>query len=149
MSLPRSESSPNTVEIRSVLLLDDDVELVETLKMLLETQNFVVTTVTNGVDGLHEVMAFDFDAIICDLMMPSMPGDMFYLAVQRTKPYLCERFIFITGHANNPKFTGFLAQSKGRALYKPVKSEELLEAIRSVLNRNPDNAGGPVGSTAR
>ena len=33
--------------------------------------------------------------------MPTMAGDMFYLAVQKTKPQLCSRFLFVTGHADN------------------------------------------------
>jgi DNA-binding response OmpR family regulator len=134
-------SASNTLEIRSVLLLDDDVELVEMLKLVLEAQNFFVTTATNGVEGLHEIMSFDFDVIICDLMMPKLPGDMFYLAVQRTKPQLCGRFIFITGHANDAKFTAFLAKTDGIALYKPVKIEDLLRAIESVLRKSKGAAG--------
>src|SRR5271154_6963583 len=96
------------LDIKSILLLDDDIDLSDTLKMLLESRNFVVTTVKNGVEGLHEIMAFDFDVVMCDVMMPAMPGDMFYLAVQRTKPHLCKRFIFITGHTGNQKIDDFL-----------------------------------------
>jgi CheY-like chemotaxis protein len=143
MPSPATRDTHDAVEIRSILLLDDDAELVETLKLLLESHHYYVTTVKNGVDGLREVMAFDFDVIICDLMMPTMPGDMFYLAVQRTKPHLCERFVFITGHAKYPKFESFLAESKGRMLCKPVKSEDLFAAIRSVLERAsaPESSG--------
>src|SRR4030095_17078379 len=105
-SVPGEETSE--LEIKSILLLDDDVELANALKELLQSRNFVVTTVSNGAEGLREVMALDFDAIICDMLMPHMPGDMFYLAVQRTKPHLCRRFIFITGHSDKPKVTEFL-----------------------------------------
>jgi len=65
------------LEIKSILLLDDDIDLADTLKLLLESRNYVVTTVKNGVEGLHEIMAFDFDIVMCDMLMPSMPGDMF------------------------------------------------------------------------
>src|ERR1700759_1461789 len=89
------------LEIKNILLVDDDTELANTLKILLESRHFIVTTVDDGVKALREVMAFDFDVIICDLLMPNMPGDMFYLAVQKTKPELCKRFLFVTGHADN------------------------------------------------
>jgi CheY-like chemotaxis protein len=121
------------LEIKSILLLDDDVELADTLKLLLESRNYVVTTVKNGVEGLHEVMAFDFDVIMCDMLMPTMPGDMFYLAVQRTKPHLSERFIFITGHSGNPKVDAFLQKTKAAVLYKPVTTDELIRALSIVL----------------
>jgi DNA-binding response OmpR family regulator len=131
----RSAENPEELEIKSILLLDDDEELAETLKQLLEAHNFVVTTASNGADGLREIMAMDFDVIVCDLMMPHMPGDMFYLAVQKTKPHLCKRFIFITGHNNNPRVVDFLKRVDGLAVFKPVPSEELVRMISLVLKR--------------
>lgn len=134
------EPSVSELEIKSILLLDDDLELADTLKLLLESHNFIVTTVANGVEGLHEIMRFDFDVIMCDMMMPKMPGDMFYLAVQKTKPELCERFIFITGHPDNPKVTDFLSNlDDPLVLFKPVNSEELIRTISFVLKKTANS----------
>ena len=124
------------LEIKSILLLDDDMELADTLKLLLETRNFVVTTVHNGAEGLREVLALDFDVIICDMLMPKMAGDMFYLAVQKTKPHLASRFIFVTGHSDNPKVSAFLETVKGCVLYKPVLTDELVRSVSMVLQRS-------------
>lgn len=127
------------LDIKSILLLDDDLELADTLKLLLESHNFIVKTVKNGVEGLHEIMSLDYDIIMCDMMMPAMAGDMFYLAVQRTKPYLCERFIFVTGHHSNPKVNSFLQTVDAFVLHKPVITEELIRTISFVLKKtSPD-----------
>ena len=131
-----SSQDSTDLDIKSILLLDDDIDLSDTLKMLLESRNFVVTTVKNGVEGLHEIMAFDFDILMCDMMMPAMPGDMFYLAVQRTKPHLCKRFIFITGHSGNPKIDEFLKKVDAVVLSKPVVTEELVDAISFVMKNS-------------
>src|SRR5580700_758193 len=128
-------SASTELEIKSVLLVDDDTELAETLKELLEGYNFVVTVVGNGAVALREVMALDFDVIICDLLMPKMPGDMFYLAVQKTKPHLARRFLFITGHADNPKVDGFLKSIDGLTMHKPVLTNDLVRMINRVLLR--------------
>src|SRR5271156_4304168 len=130
------------LEIKSILLLDDDIELADTLKQLLETHNYIVTTVKNGVEGLREVMALDFDIIMCDMLMPAMPGDMFYLAVERTKPHLCRRFIFLTGHKDNPKVGDFLKKTKAPVLYKPATNDELIQTISLVLKRTRGRSGG-------
>jgi len=98
-----------------------------------------VTTVKNGVEGLHEIMRFDFDVIMCDMMMPKMPGDMFYLAVQKTKPEICRRFIFITGYPDNPKVTDFLSNLEDPiVLFKPVNTEDLIRTISFVLKKVGD-----------
>ena len=128
-------SSPTELDIKSILLLDDDEQLSETLKALLEAHNFVVTLARNGVEGVREVMAMDFDVVICDMMMPQMPGDMFYLAVQRTKPQLCDRFIFITGHSGNEKIEAFIKQVNGLVLFKPVQIDELIRMISLAMKR--------------
>jgi DNA-binding response OmpR family regulator len=124
------------VAITSILLLDDDIELADTLKASLESRNFVVTTARNGVEGLREVMEMDFDVIICDLMMPTMPGDMFYLAVRQVKPHLCKRFLFVTGHGSEPRINDFLHKTDGLAVFKPVPGDELVQMISLVLKRN-------------
>lgn len=132
-SLPPDETSE--LEIKSILLLDDDELLADTLKLLLESHNFVVTVVNNGVDGLREVINLDFDVIICDMVMPHMPGDMFYLAVQKMKPHLASRFIFITAHSGVPKVNEFLQRVHGLVAYKPTATQDLIRMISLVLKR--------------
>ena len=128
--------SASNLDIKSILLLDDDTELADTLKLLLESRNFVVTTARNGVEGLREVMSMDFDVIICDMMMPTMPGDMFYLAVQKVKPSHCSRFLFVTGHGRDARINDFLQKTDGLVLFKPVPSDELVQMISLVMQRN-------------
>jgi len=139
MPVPQNEpaESAPSLTIKSILLLDDDIDLADTLKKLLESHNFVVTTVGNGVDGVREIMRFDFDLIMCDMMMPRMPGDMFYFAVERTKPHLCPRFIFITGYPDKPEVVNFLGGlPEAVVLNKPVSEEDLIRTISYVLKRN-------------
>ncbi len=74
----------------------------------------------------------DFDFIICDMVMPKLPGHLFYLAVKRMKPHLCSRFIFITGYAHNPAINDFVKRVKPIVLFKPFQMENLLEAVTAV-----------------
>jgi len=137
---PRVSADSTSLEIKNVLLVDDDVALANTLKLLLESHNFIVTTSANGVDALREVMAVDYDVIICDMLMPKMAGDMFYLAVQKVKPQLSSRFLFVTGHADNPKVDSFLKGVDAQVVFKPVLTDELVRMISFILKRNEDGA---------
>jgi CheY-like chemotaxis protein len=137
-SQPPAEATE--LDIKNILLVDDDEALADTLKQLLESRNFIVTTANNGAEALREVLAFDFDVIICDMLMPKMPGDMFYLAVQKTKPEMAKRFLFVTGHADNPKVEAFLKSVDGLVVFKPVLTEELVRMISFVLNRTAHQA---------
>jgi len=123
------------LDIKSILVVEDEDEIAEMLKAVLETKNFVVTLASNGVEGVREILALDFDVIVCDLMMPKMAGDMFYLAVERAKPHLCKRFLFITGQSDNVRVEEFLKKIDAIVLFKPVRIEELLDTVGMVLKR--------------
>lgn len=119
--------------IRRVLVVDDDVELCSMYKELLASQGYIPTTAPNGVEALRQIMKDDIDAIICDLMMPHMAGDMFYLAVERVKPHLCKRFIFVTAYEGHPNFEAFFKKISAIVLYKPVTLGRLMGTL-SLLN---------------
>lgn len=63
--------------------MEDDEAFKEVLGSFFESHFFDVTAVSSGVDGVREIMKCDYDVIVCDMMMPCLPGDMFYFAVER------------------------------------------------------------------
>ena len=122
----------STLQAKKILLLEDDEQFKETLKDFLESRFYEVVAVRNGVEGVREIMRHDFEIIICDMMMPNLPGDMFYLAVERLKPHLCPRFIFITGLRGNAKITEFVKQVNGTMLAKPFHMDDMVETINFI-----------------
>ncbi|SRR5579862_2994586 len=112
-----------------ILLLEDDESFQAIIKDFLESHSYEVVAVRNGVEGVREIMASDFEVIICDMLMPNLPGDMFYLAVERMRPHLCDRFIFITGLRDNQKVNAFVQKVHGTMLAKPFQVDDLLEMI--------------------
>ncbi len=125
---------------KTVLILEDDVSLSLVLKEYLESFSLGVTVVSSGVEGVQKVLAKDFDAIVCDMVMPNFPGDMFYRAVERARPHLAKRFIFMTGHQGDPKIDAFIRSVRGLILWKPFQFPDLLEAIQSVIRKSPRRA---------
>jgi CheY-like chemotaxis protein len=121
------------LRIPHILLVDDDLALLEAFQVMLETSGFRVSTATNGVEALKIVMHKNVDVVVCDLMMPTMPGDKFYLAVDRTKPKLCRRFVFLTGYENDPKFSPFLHRINAVVMTKPVLMDKLLQTVYHTL----------------
>ena len=127
---------PLSSKCKSVLILEDGNVFAATLKKTLEEQDYRVTVVPNGAEGVQKILAADFDAIVCDMVMPNFPGDMFYLAVQRSRPHLCQRFIFMTGHQDNPKIAQFIEQTRALVLWKPFEMRRLFDALETVTGRS-------------
>lgn len=121
---------------RKILVLEDDDAFRSFLKRLLTQEGFEVISVLNGVDGVHQILAHDFDAILCDMLMPTLPGDMFYRAVERMRPHLCRRVIFMTGQYEQAKVKEFLANTGGTILLKPFQIDDLREMLAFVELRN-------------
>ena len=131
------EISDDTATLRqkTMLILEDDVAFAIQLKDALEVQGYVVTVVANGAEGLKKILAANFSIILCDMVMPNFPGDMFYAAVERVRPQLCKRFIFMTGHQGDRKIEEFIRRIRGLMLWKPFQLHVLFEAVEAVNNK--------------
>jgi response regulator RpfG family c-di-GMP phosphodiesterase len=129
------ENKPEEAKKKQILIVEDEVDLALSYKELLESHGYAVNTVPNGVLALKHILNRDVDAVVCDLKLPQLEGDMFYATVEKMKPHLCDRFIFITGMAENPKFQPFINRMENRVLFKPVSVAQLLEALNSLFAR--------------
>lgn len=144
LDLPEEEEAPRKIELplqyseapaQRVLLLEDREDYREVLEEYLASRFYRVTGVSNGVEGIREIMKDPFDLIICDMMMPKLGGEMFYWAVTRVRPAAGQRFIFFTGHQNDPTIQAFFQRVNATVLYKPFKLEALNTAILEVLKK--------------
>lgn len=126
---------PESEQRKKVLLLEDDPAFKEIMTDFLGENGYEVKAVQNGVEGVHEVLASDFEVILCDMLMPTLPGDMFYRAVERMRPHLCERFIFMTGYRGNTKVNEFIELVNGTVLTKPFHVDDLLELFAFIQLR--------------
>lgn len=118
-----------------LLVVEDDVDIAEVISAWFEIMGVFVVVAHRGAEALKHVMNAEFDAIVCDMLMPQMRGDMFYIAVGRLKPHLSDRFIFITGYRDNPDVAKFLWQYCGPTLDKPLSLEELSRAVETVVQQ--------------
>ena len=115
-----------------VLLLDDQEDFRDVLRDYLVSRCYQVTEVSNGAEGLREVMRETYDLIICDMMMPKVGGEMFYWAVTRVRPAARLRFVFITGHQNDPTVEHFFRRVQATVLVKPFKLDDLNTSLLDV-----------------
>lgn len=117
-----------------VLLLDDRQDFRDAIAEYLLI-DYAVIAVANGAEGLRKIMKDPFDLIICDMLMPQVGGEMFYWAVSRVRPAACQRFIFFTGHRNDPKIESFFNRISATVLIKPFPLGALSAAMREVTEK--------------
>ena len=120
-------------EFKAILLVDDNRELVQTLQWILADEDFLVDKAYDGEEALLKVRANTYDAVICDMMMPRLRGDEFYLTAILLRPSLLHRFIFITGFAADRRVHLFLTQNNVRYFLKPVPVAHLVSAVEELV----------------
>lgn len=80
----------------NLLLIDDEVELSESMKELLEDEAHEIFIAQNGMEALHIMENFRIDCVVSDIKMPVMDGITF---IQKARERGHEQpIIFFTGH---------------------------------------------------
>jgi DNA-binding response OmpR family regulator len=124
----------HAAELKAILVVDDDQQLASALQWILADENFLVDVAFDGEEALSKVKTHKYDAIICDLKMPRLRGDEFYLKISEMRPSLADRFIFITGFATDPKISQFLTKHNVKYLVKPFVIRGLIDCVKEMLS---------------
>jgi DNA-binding NtrC family response regulator len=123
----------NTLQLKAILVVDDDKQLASALQWILADENFLVDIAFDGEEAMLKVKAHEYDAVICDLKMPKLRGDEFYLKAKQARPSLADRFIFITGFAADPNIALFFNHHQVKYLVKPFAIQVLISCVKELL----------------
>jgi DNA-binding NtrC family response regulator len=133
----------------SILVIDDDRAVLNTIKILLERDAYAVEMVDNSLAGLRLLESRNFDLLIVDIFMPGMDGFETMNLVRQSRPEM--PIIVISGHRfrstseRGPDFL-YMATKLGAvsSLQKPFKPNELLSAVSECLS---DSSSRPTKAT--
>ncbi len=128
-----TEGNGDAFQLRAILVVDDDKQLASALQWILAEDNFLVDIAFDGEEALVKVKAHEYDAVICDLKMPRMRGDEFYLKAREMRPTLSDSFIFITGFATDPHIRHFFIRNEVKFLVKPFPIPGLIKCVKELL----------------
>jgi signal transduction histidine kinase len=122
---------PSSTRRLSIIIIEDETALLQPLRRMLSDRHDVLTF-SDPRDGMRCLIERDPpDVIICDVNMPNVSGLDLYREVTRIRPFLAERFIFLTG-GDCEELTSLMGGSTRRILEKPVHRKDLVAAIEAV-----------------
>jgi len=116
-----------------ILIIDDERAIRNTLREILEYEEYEVEDTDNGVDGIALIEKNDYDLVLCDIKMNRMDGMEVLSEVLAIKPDI--PFIMISGHGTVE--TAVEASKKGAFdfISKPPDLNRLLITVRNALDR--------------
>ena len=118
-----------------ILVVDDHELLLAGVQDILETEGYVVSTATDGVQGLEAMKEIHPDLIVADIMMPRMDGFAFCEAVRTQPEWVPIPFIFLTAKADREDMLKGKHLGVEDYITKPFDPQELLIAVRARLDR--------------
>jgi len=117
-----------------ILIIDDERNIRNTLKEILEYENYDIEEASNGLEGMEMIKKNHYDLVLCDIKMDKMDGMEVLSKSMEIHPDL--PFIMITGHGTVE--TAVEASKKGAFdfISKPPDLNRLLITVRNALDRS-------------
>lgn len=110
-----------------VFVVDDDESVRDSLAFMLEEHDFSVTTFDDGQEFLDGVDIHQAGCVILDSRMPNLRGQQVHQILNEAKSPLA--VIYLTGHGDVPMAVDALQAGAVNFFQKPVKGDELAQAI--------------------
>lgn len=118
---------------KKILVVDDEVDLVDTLAMRLEGDGYEVLKALDGKDGYEKAQASKPDAIILDLRMPRMDGFQVCRLIKFDETLKDIKVIILTAHNSDNDRKACHAVGADLLLAKPYEYGELLQAVQTLV----------------
>ncbi len=115
-----------------VLVIDDEEMLRSLVADVLSDEGYTVDQAANGDEALQLVIDNDYGAVICDLKMPGLGGEIIYERICELKPSLARRVIFATGDTSGQACEEIVRRAGNKLLCKPFSINQLIDVTSQV-----------------
>ncbi|MEN8211418.1 MAG: response regulator [Thermodesulfobacteriota bacterium] len=124
---------------KTILLVDDEPDLVMMLKQNLEAEGYNIEVAYNGVEAIAKVKANIPDAIVLDVMMPEKDGFAVCSELKSDEKYEDIPIIMLTAVSDHVSSTQYshahgMDMEADDYLPKPASPEEVIESLQSLLD---------------
>jgi len=116
-----------------VLVVEDEPTVGGLIADVLRDEGMRVDVLRDGESALDRAEHEEYDLVICDLKMPGMDGQKFFLSLGKRRNSMQGHVLFVTGDVVAPRTQEFLERHGLPYVAKPFRVEELSRAVRGML----------------
>jgi DNA-binding NtrC family response regulator len=120
--------------MNSIIIIDDEKEICESIKMILEYEGYEVDYSTSSLDGLAKITNGQFSALLLDIQMPEMNGFEVIKKVKESNPDLS--VIIISAHGSIENAIKATKLGAFDFIEKPVDRDKLLISVRNAVDQS-------------
>ncbi len=124
-----------------ILVVDDEPNIVQTLKDRLEMNDYEVITASNGREGLQIALSERPDVVLLDIIMPVMDGHEMLEALRKESGGRYSSVIMLTAKHQIEDIERAKDSGIDDYIVKPFDMSKLLEKIELIMEKNKSVAG--------
>jgi CheY-like chemotaxis protein len=121
-------------ESRSILWVDDEIEMLKPHLLVLQEKGYTVTPVSNGDDAITMVRSHSYDLVLLDENMPGKDGLQTLQEIRHVDPNI--PIVMVTKNEAESVMDQAIGRRADDYLIKPVNPNQILLAIRRILDRH-------------
>ncbi len=124
-----------------ILIVEDELDLLQSLCLVLREEGYAVDSAGNGETGLYHALNYDYDAIVLDVMLPKLDGWQILDRLRRTKS---TPVLMLTARDQIGDRVRGLDTGADDYVVKPFDFEELSARLRAIIRRNANKAANVI-----
>ena len=120
----------------TILVIDDEVKIIEVIKLYLENEGYTVIQATSGIEALKKQSEFNPDLLILDLMLPDISGEN---VCERIRKESEVPIIMLTAKSSEDSILNGYSIGSDDYITKPFSPKQLVAKVNAVLKRIKGN----------
>lgn len=120
---------------KKILVVDDEVDLVKTIRFSLEREGYTVLVSLNGEDALNQARKERPDLILLDIMLPKLDGYKVCRLLKFDEKYKHIPILMLTAKTQEKDKTLGIETGADEYITKPFDIDELMEKVKSYLSK--------------
>lgn len=118
---------------KSVLIADDEPNIILSLKFIMEQAGYDVRVARDGDDAMAQMAQYPPDLVLLDVMMPKLTGYDVCQAIRANPDYAGTRIIMVTAKGREAEREQGLAVGADDYVTKPFSTRDVLKQVQSLL----------------
>lgn len=117
---------------KRILIIDDEIKIIEIIKLYLSNEGYDVIFATNGREALDKYKAYDIDLVILDLMLPEVSGEEVCQSIRETSEV---PIIMLTAKIDEESALNGYSLGSDDYIVKPFSPKQLVAKVNALLKR--------------
>ncbi|MCJ7655561.1 MAG: response regulator [Dehalococcoidia bacterium] len=119
----------------TILVVDDNQDLLETFAMILKRRGYHVQTAGDGLSAINKFKEQNFDVTLMDIVMPEMNGVDAYKKIKEIQPEA--PIILMTAYSDEELIQNAKNEGVSQIIHKPIHIDQLIELINEIAGSQP------------